>query len=162
MQLRQVPRCLPRGVCIAAIACGCAGEAPSPADPDASEGPRCDETVVPSSDGYHRAGEDCGMCHFQGGSGPPFSFAGTLYTDMSGSAAVAGASLHLTDAMGSDILVTTAGNGNFWSGELLTYPAAIHASSCPDTIAMIAPIGESDGSCNRSGCHTAGFRVHVP
>jgi hypothetical protein len=33
---------------------------------------------------------------------------------------------------------------------------------CPDVIEMVGPVDEITGAnCNTSGCHTAGFRVHV-
>jgi len=102
------------------------------------------------------------MCHYQGGGGPPFSYAGTLYTDIGGSAPVEGATIHLIDALGTDALVTTAANGNFWSFDLVTYPVVAFVSMCPSVIPMITPVGEADGGCNKSTCHTAGFRVHVP
>jgi hypothetical protein len=128
---------------------------PPPCDPPAAVAP------VPA-DGHHHPGEDCLMCHYQGGGGPPFTFAGTLYADSGGAAPLAAATFHLIDALGTDVVVTTASNGNFWSIDLVTFPVVAFASLCPDVKPMLTPLGETDGSCNRAGCHTSGFRMHVP
>jgi hypothetical protein len=125
------------------------------------EPPPCDDVQMASS-GNHHAGEDCLMCHYQGGDGPPFTFAGTLFTSSGGTKAVAGATFHLVDVNGTDVVVTTRDNGNFWSTDLVAFPVVAFASLCPDVAPMRAPLGEGDGSCNRAGCHTSGFRLHVP
>jgi hypothetical protein len=124
--------------------------------------PACDDPQVSPGDGHHHPGEDCLMCHHQGGMAPPYTFAGTLFTASGGAMPRAGATLHLIDALGTDVIVVTADNGNFWSIDLVTYPVVAFASLCPDVTPMIAPLRETDGSCNASGCHTSGFRLHVP
>jgi hypothetical protein len=157
-----------------AIAIGLAGacdgvlrEKPSNVDVDAGplgeiQPPPCDAPATAASDGHHHAGEDCAMCHHQGGDGPPFTFAGTVYDASGGARALAGGSFHLIDANGTDVIVTSQTNGNFWSTELVTFPLVAFASQCPDVIPMRAPLAEGDGSCNRAGCHTSGFRLHLP
>ncbi len=102
------------------------------------------------------------MCHYQGGEGPPFTFGGTLFADSGGSTPLAGGTFHLIDANGTDVIVVSQMNGNFWSTELVTFPVLAFGSLCPDVKPMIAPIRETDGSCNKGGCHTSGFRMHVP
>lgn len=126
------------------------------------QAPPCDPPATPSEDGHHHPGEDCLMCHHQGGqdNAPPFTFAGTLFESSGGTATVAGGSLHLIDALGVDVLVQSQTNGNFYATELLTFPVLAFTSQCPDVKPMITPVGEADGSCNRSGCHTSGFRLH--
>ena len=102
------------------------------------------------------------MCHHQGGTAPPFTFAGTIYASSGGAAPFAGATLHVVDAMGTDVVATSQANGNFWSTELVAFPVLAFATLCPGVAPMHTALGERDGSCNSSGCHTSGFRVHVP
>ena len=149
---------------------GCDGvlqETPSQGNLDASAltmvpTPACDALQSTTTDGHHDPGQDCLMCHHQGGMASPYTFAGTLYADSGGSTPLAGATIHLIDAAGTDVVVTSQTNGNFWSTDLVVPPVLAFASSCPSIIPMINPIHTSDGSCNVSGCHTDGFRVHVP
>jgi hypothetical protein len=124
--------------------------------------PPCDDPQVSAGDGHHHPGEDCLMCHHQGGMAPPYTFAGTLFAASGGATPRAGATVHLIDALGTDVIVVSADNGNFWSIDLVTYPVVAFASLCPDVTPMLAPLDETDGSCNASGCHTSGFRLHVP
>lgn len=138
------------------------GEAPDAGPLAQIEPPPCDPPAAATGDGHHRPGEDCLMCHYQGGEGPPFTFAGTLFRDSGGAAPLPSATLHLIDALGTDVVVTTQANGNFWSTDLVTFPVVAFASLCPDVKAMVTPLGGTDGSCNRAGCHTSGFRMHTP
>jgi hypothetical protein len=123
--------------------------------------PPCDPPMT-AGDGNHHPGEDCLMCHYQGGEGPPFTFGGTLFTAAGGATPHAGATLHLIDAVGTDVVVVSQLNGNFWSTDLVTFPVVAFGSLCPNVVPMLGPLGERDGSCNKAGCHTSGFRVHVP
>jgi hypothetical protein len=161
---------LPAGVlatALAAAACdGVLKEQTGGGDVDAGplamiEPPACLD-VQPAGEGHHHPGEDCLMCHHQGGDGPPFTFGGTLFTSSGGTKEVVGATLHLIDAAGTDVVVTTSKNGNFWSTDLVTFPVVAFATLCPDVKPMIAPLEAGDGSCNRAGCHTSGFRLHLP
>jgi hypothetical protein len=124
--------------------------------------PPCDLPATPTGDGHHFAGEDCVMCHHQGGmdGAPPFTFAGTMFDSAGGTAPVAGGTFHLIDALGTDVVVQTETNGNFYSLELLTFPVIAFRTQCPDVVRMLAPINDTDASCNKSGCHTSGFRLH--
>lgn len=126
------------------------------------EPPPCDQPATPANDGHHHPGEDCLMCHHQGGMGPPFTFAGTLFGSAGGTMPVAGGTFHLIDALGTDVVVTSQSNGNFYSTDLVTFPVLAFGSLCPDVTPMLTPLGEADGSCNTSGCHTSGFRIHLP
>ena len=160
-----------RGFAIAlGICAGCDGilqEKPSQSNIDASplnmvQPPPCDQPQTAMGDGHHNPGDDCLMCHHQGGMAPPYTFAGTLFGSSGGAQPIAGATIHLIDAMGTDVVVVSAANGNFWSTDLVVPPVLAFASSCPTVVPMIAPINTTDGSCNTSGCHTSGFRVHLP
>ncbi|MBS1121530.1 MAG: hypothetical protein H6Q90_3758 [Deltaproteobacteria bacterium] len=124
--------------------------------------PPCDQPATPTSDGHHFVGEDCLSCHHQGGMdmAPPFTFAGTMYDSSGGTMPLAGATFHLIDALGTDIIVQSQTNGNFYSTDLVTFPVIAFSSLCPQVIPMVTPIGELDGSCNSAGCHTSGFRLH--
>jgi hypothetical protein len=126
------------------------------------QAPPCDPQATPAGDGHHFPGEDCLMCHHQGGmeGAPPFTFAGTLFESSGGIAPRAGGMFHLIDALGTDVVVVSELNGNFYSTELVTFPVIAFGSLCPEVKQMFAPIGEADGGCNRSGCHTSGFRLH--
>jgi hypothetical protein len=149
---------------------GCDGtleEKPSQGNVDASgltmvPTPSCDPGMAANGDGHHNPGQDCLSCHYQGGTGPPYTFAGTLYGDSGGSMPLAGATIHMIDAADTDVVVVTAQNGNFFSTDTVQPPVVAFASACPNIPAMIAYISTTDTSCNTSGCHTDGFRVHVP
>lgn len=124
------------------------------------EPPPCADPVAPAGDGHHRPGDDCLMCHRQGGDATPYSIAGTVYADSGGTAPAAGVQLHFKDASGLDVTVTTEANGNFWSVEALSFPLIAFVAQCPDVVPMVTPIAETDVGCNRAGCHTSGFRIH--
>jgi hypothetical protein len=136
-----------------------AGATPEPAEPQPLA---CDEPVAQPRDGEHNPGQPCLECHTEDGEGPPFSIGGTLYRDLVGSSAIAGATIRIGDATGRELPLITARNGNFWTEEPVTYPVQAIASSCPDARQMIAPIQAGGGDCNRAGCHASSFRVSLP
>jgi hypothetical protein len=129
--------------------------------------PACnDPAAAPDSGeclGGAHPGDDCLMCHRQGGAAPPYTFAGTLY-DAAGTKPVAGATIYVQDTAGNIATTVTRPNGNFFTAEgFVQYPAKAFVSLCPDVLAMLGAVDEITGAnCNTSGCHTAGFRVHVP
>lgn len=71
-----------------------------------------------------------------------------------------GTTFHLIDANGTDVIVASQTNGNFYSTDLVTFPVVVFQSLCPDVKPMINPIHDTEGSCNTTGCHTSGFRLH--
>jgi hypothetical protein len=129
--------------------------------------PSCDPAMTAADRGEctggAQPGSDCLMCHHQGGAASPYTFAGTLY-DATGAKPLGGATIYLQDSAGNIATAITRPNGNFFTAEgFVTYPAKAFASLCPSVIEMIAPVDELTGAnCNTSGCHTAGFRVHLP
>ncbi|MEO7729353.1 MAG: hypothetical protein ABIY55_00135 [Kofleriaceae bacterium] len=129
--------------------------------------PPCDDPATAPDPGVclggAQPGDDCLMCHRQGGAAAPYTFAGTLY-DAGGTQPVAGATIYVQDTAGNIATAITRANGNFFTAEgFVQYPAKAFVSRCPDVIAMLGAVDDVTGAnCNTSGCHTAGFRVHVP
>jgi hypothetical protein len=129
--------------------------------------PSCDPPAAAADSGECTAGAkpgaDCLMCHHQGGTAAPYTFAGTLY-DAAGTAPIAGATIYLQDSAGNIATAITRRNGNFYTADgFVQYPAKAFASLCPDVVEMLGPVDQVTGAnCNTSSCHTAGFRVHVP
>lgn len=131
--------------------------------------PMCAPATTPTDGtgdctGGGKPGDDCMMCHHQGGGATPFTFAGTLYGDGLGGAPVANATITLQDSVGNIATALTHGQGNFFSTDgFVMYPARAFASLCPDVATMTGPVDMLTGAnCNTSGCHNDGFRVHVP
>jgi hypothetical protein len=129
--------------------------------------PACDQPATATDSGTclggAAPGADCLMCHHQGGAASPYTFAGTLY-DATGNQPLAGATIYVQDSAGNVATAITRPNGNFYTAEgFATYPAKAFASRCPDVIEMLGAVDEVTGAnCNTAGCHTAGFRVHLP
>jgi hypothetical protein len=134
--------------------------APPPPSPDLAPAIACDNAQSTSvlganADGHHHAGVDCLGCH-TGGGAPKWTVAGTLYSTVSGGAAVA--TINVTDANGQKLKLVTATNGNFWTGSAVAYPLQVSASRCPPTVPMVSPV--STAGCN--GCHGSTFRSTCP
>ncbi|HEX7837353.1 MAG TPA: hypothetical protein VF469_07820 [Kofleriaceae bacterium] len=129
--------------------------------------PKCDPPAQAADTGVCSGGAapgaDCLQCHHQGGPASPYTFAGTLY-DATGGKPVAGATIYLQDSAGNVATSITRPNGNFFTADgFVLYPAKAFVSLCPDVIEMVGPVDQITGAnCNTSGCHTAGFRIHVP
>jgi hypothetical protein len=128
--------------------------------------PKCDPPGTAADTGACTGGAppgaDCLMCHHQGGAAQPYTFAGTLY-DAAGARPVGGATIYVQDSAGNIATSITRPNGNFFTADgFVTYPAKAFVSLCPDVLEMVGPVDEMTGAnCNTSGCHTAGFRVHL-
>ncbi len=130
--------------------------------------PACAEPMTPADPGTCTGGgmpgDDCLMCHHQGGAASPFAFAGTLY-DRTGTTPLGGATITLQDAVGNvATAISHPTNGNFYVVDgFVMYPAKAFVSVCPDVLEMLGPVDMQTGAnCNTSGCHTRGFRVHLP
>lgn len=111
-----------------------------------------------SPSGHHNAGQECQGCH-GGGGAPRFYVGGTLYSAATGGAAVAGATINVTDANGKTVKIVSANDGNFWTTTVLAYPIKVDASLCPSTVAMSATVS-GNGACNN--CHNSTMQVRVP
>lgn len=129
--------------------------------------PMCDPPATATDTGMctggAQPGADCLMCHHQGGAASPYTFAGTLY-DATGNKPLAGATIYVQDSAGNVATTITRPNGNFYTADgFVMYPAKAFVSLCPNVIEMVGAVDEVTGAnCNTSGCHTAGFRVHLP
>jgi hypothetical protein len=131
--------------------------------------PPCDNPMTPTDGtgdctGGGKPGDDCLMCHHQGGGATAFTFGGTLY-DATGTKALGGATIYLQDQVGNvATAISHPTNGNFYSTSgFVMYPAKAFVSLCPTVLGMTSPVDMSTGAnCNTAGCHSAGFRVYVP
>src|SRR5690606_30977430 len=134
------------------------------AAPPGADGGRddCVPAEAEVDDGHHNPGQPCMSCHGKQGPGPRWYVAGTLYADLAGSEPVAGATILVTDADGETRALVTAQNGNFWSPDPVAYPLQVVATSCPDRAEMLTAVPMGGGSCNKSGCHAEGNRIHLP
>jgi hypothetical protein len=129
----------------------------------ATELPVQEETHPPGYDYSAAPGQGClGDCHRDGAQDTSAGFVwtagGALYTDATAGEAVAGATIVIVDAEGTEHSAVTSENGQFWFQNPIAYPAMTYA--CPDADVadgkrpMATPLGEGDGNCNASGtCH---------
>jgi hypothetical protein len=119
----------------------------------------CVNKTTPLTDGHHNPGLNCMNCHNNANPAiSQFTVAGTLYDAVTGGAAVAGATVEITDAAGKVLTIISSANGNFYSEQALTFPVHARATACPADLHMVATAAV--GACN--SCHTAANQVHVP
>jgi len=138
------------------------GQANSNVSADAGPGGGdCDPQVASSGSGHHNPGQACLSCHKSGGSAPAFTLAGTVLDGTSSDVAMAGVTIRITDANGTQLSLTTGDNGNFYTDQALAFPVATATSSCPNTFPMLSPVQSTGGDCNSAGCHVSGFRIHA-
>ena len=112
-----------------------------------------------AGDGNHNTGMDCMSCH-AGFTAPDvkWTVAGTLYDTVTGTTPVAGATIVVKDANGTELSLVSATKGSLFTTLPVTLPLTVRASSCPDDKTMPTPA--TNGSCN--SCHTAAMRIHLP
>ena len=116
----------------------------------------CKDLGTANGNGHHNAGQDCMQgCHNHG-----FTLSGTLY-NAAGTAALPGATITVTDSAGKTFDLVTAQNGNFYTGQSVTFPISVYASACPTSMPMTASIANGNGGCNKSGCHASGAQGHI-
>jgi hypothetical protein len=87
-----------------------------------------------------------------------FTIAGTLYSTANGGAAIAGATVVVTDNNGQKLQLVTCTNGNFYTTTPVAFPVRLEASDCPPTQQMSATA--SKGSCNTGGCLSLERHAH--
>lgn len=122
----------------------------------------CVDSVTPASPahihtdgGTSNAGQGCMNlgCHLAGGLGPMFTFAGTVYADMAGTAPKPGATVKVE--FGTTVISAVADtDGNFYSTQDITLPAKTLATACPTVAPMVGMIVTGGGNCNN--CHRPG------
>ncbi len=96
-------------------------------------------------------GADCLSCHRSGGpeDATPFSAAGTAFADYDGNSALDGAIIRITDANGTEELLTTNSAGNFYTEQALVLPINAEIEVGGVKLGMATPV--HTGSCN--SCH---------
>ncbi len=126
------------------------------ADEIARLGP--ETTGVPVGE-FHRAGQPCTTCHRPQGSASPFSLAGTIFAEASGTVGVFHAEVDLVDSKGTKFAVRTNCVGNFfvtpdaWSPVFPVLVRVVPRGSSAKE--MLGAIPGSEPSC--TSCH-----AHVP
>jgi hypothetical protein len=126
-------------------------------DGGGSTSSNCIALAAANGDGHHNPGQACLACH-DGTTATKWTAAGTLYSAVSGGAAVAGATIALTDATGATVQIVSGTNGNFYTQTALSYPVTARASGCPADVSMVSK--SQTGDCN--SCHGAQLQVHLP
>lgn len=136
----------------------------------------CVDTVTPAAPahlhaegGTSNAGLGCmdAGCHLEGNLGadaPAYTFAGTVYTDATGTTPKAGATVWV-DFNGTRVSAVSDAEGNFYSMTPIELPAQTSATACPLVLPMVGLIVTGGGNCNN--CHKLGagaqaVPVYVP
>jgi len=118
--------------------------------------PDCIAEQTPTVSPGHAPGTLCVSCHVM--YSPLISIGGTLYADDTGLTPVMGATIVVTDSVGTEVQMVTTLNGNFYANQHLTPPLTVTASRCPYHVPMMS--GATSGECN--SCHGVGARMHLP
>jgi hypothetical protein len=122
-----------------------------------------------SNNGSHATGNvgtNCQDCHKNGGTGPAWGIAGTIYAAPTGAVIVAQAEVRLVGPTGTELAkVYTDALGNFWSDPIAGgIPAGSKIGVRNGTLTKLmstALAGDNDGACQRAGCHAAGAQGHM-
>jgi hypothetical protein len=144
----------------------------SPGGDDAGETPSGDCTAINTGvtetgnhpEGYEfqmDSGQGCinATCHTNN-QGPSWKVAGSLYTKRDGPGEpIAGAHIFLTDRDGTEVHLTTAMNGFFYTEEDVRQPFTTFASGCPNELPMVAP--STSGNCNSANCHVQTYKIYL-
>ena len=100
----------------------------------------------------HNSGRDCTSCH------DDVEYAGTIYSDASGSSRVSGATIVVTQNNGDVITMISDRSGNFWSNSGnagVGYSVAIPGNS----VDMV--VKPTSGACSSGGCHDGSSTARV-
>lgn len=106
-------------------------------------------------DGSHHTGANCltGGCHTSGEH--RFTIGGTIYSDINGTAARAGAQITVTGANNQKVVLTSDQIGNFHSSQSIPAPYTTTASYLGREVKM--PATAATGGCNDNNCHVVGY-----
>ena len=113
------------------------------------EGP---EGTSNGSGSTHNTGQNCIGCH------DGVEYAGTIYSDASGSSTVSGATIVVTQNNGDVITMVSDRSGNFWSNSGnadVGYSTTVTGNS----VDMVA--SQSSGACSAGGCHDGSSTARV-
>lgn len=104
---------------------------------------------------YHRPGQECTLCHQEGGkaSSKPFTVAGTIFASANRDVGVDSVEVRLTDSDGTKFIARTNCVGNFFVTQAEWNPkfpilVAINKNGAQQN--MSSPIGRNSGC---GGCH---------
>ncbi|HJW86884.1 MAG TPA: carboxypeptidase regulatory-like domain-containing protein [Candidatus Brocadiaceae bacterium] len=105
-------------------------------------------------DGSHHAGTNCltGGCHT--GGEHRFTIGGTIYSNINGTEARAGAQITVTGSNNQRTVLTSDRLGNFHSSQSIPAPYTITASYLGREVKM--PSTAITGGCNDNNCHVVG------
>ena len=106
-------------------------------------------------DGSHNAGQNCltSGCHAAGGE-KRFFVGGTIYSNINGTAARAGAQVTITGANNRKTVLTSDRLGNFYSKTSIQAPITTSVSYLGREVKM--PANALHGGCNDNSCHVVG------
>jgi hypothetical protein len=111
------------------------------------------------------SGQQCLTCHVTGGAAANhvFSFAGTVYKDIQGTAPAPQAEVRVVNAQGAQLaLVNADQDGNFWYEGPAVAGNSKTAARDGDSLHLMQT-AIANGACNAAGgCHAAGNRIYVP
>jgi len=145
-------------------ACGAGGypDDPATACNEANEG--CGPNDCNGEGSQMLPGSDCLACHTAGssGEGGDFSYGGTAFVDIDGTAPLVGATVRIIGNDGTSFETTTNDAGNFYGTQALSFPILAEIDVDGQTKAMVTPV--STGAC--STCHmcggTSGGKLYAP
>lgn len=109
-------------------------------------------------------GSACISCHSRGGANeaPTWSAAGTLFSDIDGTAGVRSATVIVTDGSGNEERMNTSSSGNFHTNGQLVPPLNVRVEFDGRSVEMASAV--NTGDCN--SCHAcageAGGKLYAP
>ncbi len=110
------------------------------------------------------AKQACFSCHKNGGPGPIFLFAGTVFKEEAGTNPAPGVEIRVRTNAGGARIVRSDGDGNFYLKPAAGDPATPwQAGARNATVVQLMKDNVTDGNCN--GCHVGGGGtafIHLP
>ena len=164
------------GVAAPSVTAGDAGTATADGGPNLTDpfrGSTYASTPVATSAKQHHVGkagapanpgknDECLSCH-NGGGGPKFGFAATVFTDTAGTTPAVNYEVIVVDSTGAIFKASTDADGNVWQPDVPVFkpPGFVGVRNGTKTAKMSGSI--TNGSCNAGLCH-AGPQgaIHVP
>jgi hypothetical protein len=125
---------------------------------------QCSPGACGGEGGAMLPGSDCLSCHRAGGAdeAPPWTAAGTVFSDVDGTDGLAGVTVRITGADDAVLELTTNAVGNFWTKAAIATPFHAEVADRAASAQMVAV--QTTGACN--SCHNcggaAGGKLTVP